>query len=64
MCILHGPCGNTYQNAPCIVNGKYSKHYPKILCNETTIDENEFLSYKHQDDPSKRVIINDFIFGH
>ena len=60
--MLHGPCGDTYPNAPCMVNGKCSKHYPKKFCSETTIDEDGFVSYRRRDDPSKRVTINGFTF--
>ena len=55
--MLHGPCGNAYPNAPCMVNGKCSKHYPKKFCSETTIDEDGFVSYRRRDDPSKRVTL-------
>ena len=62
-CMLHGPCGDAYPNALCMMNGKCSKHYPKKFCNETTIDKDGFVSYRRRDDPSKRVIINDFTFN-
>ena len=45
-----------------MVNEKYSKSNLKRLYNKTIIDENKFLSYRRQDDPSKRVTINDFTF--
>jgi len=35
-CMLHGPCGADKPNAPCMVDGKCSKHYPKQF-NENTI---------------------------
>ncbi|XP_028106546.1 uncharacterized protein LOC114305630 [Camellia sinensis] len=44
-CMIHGPCGSANPNAPCMVNGKCSKHYPKNFCSETSIDENGFAIY-------------------
>ena len=35
-CMLHGPCGALKPKAPCMVDNKCSKHYPKEF-NETTI---------------------------
>lgn len=61
-CMLHGPCGEGYQNAPCMVNGKCSKHYPKTFCEVTTIDDDGFVSYRHKNDPTKRITINGFTF--
>ena len=34
-CIMHGPCGPEHPNAPCMVNGKCSKHLPKDFCAKT-----------------------------
>ena len=44
-CMLHGPCGDKKPNAPCMVDGKCSKNYPKQF-NETTIyGENGYPQY-------------------
>ena len=44
-CMLHGPCGNEKPNAPCMVNGKCSKHYPKEFNDQTIYGENGFPQY-------------------
>jgi hypothetical protein len=36
-CMLHGPCGVNNVNAPCMVDGKCSKRYPKEFHMETII---------------------------
>jgi hypothetical protein len=36
-CMLHGPCGSHNLNAPCMVDGKCSKRYPKEFRKETVI---------------------------
>ena len=43
--MMHGPCGPGYPNAPCMVDGKCSKHYPKEFCPETTFVENGYPQY-------------------
>jgi hypothetical protein len=34
-CMMHGPCGIGYPDAPCIKDGKCSKDYPKSFNEET-----------------------------
>ncbi|KAL0424493.1 UNVERIFIED_CONTAM: ATP-dependent DNA helicase PIF1 [Sesamum radiatum] len=41
-----------------MVDGKCSKHYPKKFSNQTTIDEDGFVSYRRRNNPSNTVIIN------
>ena len=36
-CLMHGPCGPSFLNAPCIIEGKCSKHFPKSSCQTTLI---------------------------
>jgi hypothetical protein len=48
--MVHGPCGKLNPNSPCMKDGKWSKNYPKPFHDETSIDENGFAIYKHQDD--------------
>jgi hypothetical protein len=37
------PCGNHNPNAPCIVNGEYSKGFPKPFREQTTITEDSYV---------------------
>ena len=37
--MMHGPCGTANPNAPCMVDGRCSKGYPKPFQEETTLDE-------------------------
>lgn len=36
-CLMHGPCGDAFPNAPCMKDGKCSKHFPKEFCEETLL---------------------------
>lgn len=48
-CMLHGPCGNNNVNAPCMVDGKCSKQYPKQFREETIITADKYPEYKRPD---------------
>jgi hypothetical protein len=48
--MMHGPCGSAFPNAPCMVDGKCSKGYPKPFRAETSIDNNGYPDYKRPDD--------------
>ncbi|KAL0459081.1 UNVERIFIED_CONTAM: hypothetical protein Slati_0535300 [Sesamum latifolium] len=56
--MVHGPCGPHNPNAPCMMDWKCSKHYPKMFNNQTTIDEDGFVSYRRRNNPSNTVNIN------
>jgi hypothetical protein len=45
-CMLHGPCGSDNVNAPCIVDGKCLKSYPKEFHEETIITADKYSEYK------------------
>jgi hypothetical protein len=48
-CMLHGPCGPEYPNAPCMVDGQCSKHYPKEFCEETRFGDDGYPEYLRPD---------------
>ncbi|XP_071728569.1 uncharacterized protein [Rutidosis leptorrhynchoides] len=46
--MLHGPCGGNNMDAPCIIERKCSKHFPKPYYAETTIDEDGYANYRRR----------------
>ena len=44
-CMLHGPCGDEKPNAPCMVDGKCSRHYPKEFIEHTVYGDNAYPQY-------------------
>ena len=46
--MLHGPCGTQTNNATCTVEGKCTKHYPKLFYAETTIDDDGYPVYRRR----------------
>jgi len=49
-CMLNGPCGLANSNAPCMKDGKCSKHYPKPFTETTTADSDDYPIYRRRDD--------------
>ena len=47
--MIHGSCGPSRFNSPCIKEGRCSKYYPKNVTSSTTIDEEGYPSYKRRD---------------
>ncbi|GJX94889.1 hypothetical protein Tco_0349475 [Tanacetum coccineum] len=43
--MLHGLCGKDAKYAPCTIDGKCSKHFPKSFLAETMIDEDGYPNY-------------------
>ncbi len=46
--MIHGPCGALNPNAPCMVNGRCSKGYPKAFVLETIMSENGQPKYRRR----------------
>ncbi|KAG5562074.1 hypothetical protein RHGRI_004950 [Rhododendron griersonianum] len=55
-CMIHGPCGDGNLSAPCMVNGKCSKHYPKKFSEQTTVDQNGFVIYRRRNYGKKYTV--------
>ncbi|XP_031106166.1 uncharacterized protein LOC116010797 [Ipomoea triloba] len=48
--MVHGPCGHAKRNSPCMVNNKYSKHFPNKIINESQFDQDGYPLYRRRDD--------------
>jgi hypothetical protein len=48
--MLHGPCGLINPKAPCMVDGKCSKHFPKDFCENTEESQDGYPVYRRRDD--------------
>lgn len=46
--MIHGPCGTLNQNAPCMVDGKCSKRYPRTLISETITGNDGYPLYRRR----------------
>ncbi|XP_071704021.1 uncharacterized protein [Rutidosis leptorrhynchoides] len=51
--MLHGPCGGKNTDAPCMVDRKCSKNFPKPYYAETTIDEDGYANYRRRNNGEK-----------
>jgi len=48
-CMMHGPCGATFPNAPCMEEGKCKKQYPRKFQFETVTNVNGYPIYQRRD---------------
>jgi len=48
-CMMHGPCGATFPNAPCMEEGKCKKQYPRKFQSEMATNVNEYPIYRRRD---------------
>ncbi|CAH9068799.1 unnamed protein product, partial [Cuscuta epithymum] len=44
--MMHGPCGGAVRSAPCMVDGRCTKYFPKKWCSETSVDDDGYPVYK------------------
>jgi hypothetical protein len=44
-CMMHGPCGVAFPNAPCMEDGKCKKQYPRKFQFETVMDVKRYPIY-------------------
>jgi len=47
-CMMHGPCGDAYPQAPCMSDGVCSKRYPRAFNEETTDDRDGYPTYRRR----------------
>jgi hypothetical protein len=45
ICMIHGPCGVAFPNAPCMEDGKCTKKYPRKFQSEMVTDVSEYPIY-------------------
>jgi hypothetical protein len=48
-CMMHGPCGAVFPNAPCLEEGKCRKQYPHKFQSKTMMDVNGYPIYQRRD---------------
>jgi hypothetical protein len=47
--MIHGPCGGTVKNSPCMKDRRCSKFFPKKFVGSTTFDESGYPIYRRRD---------------
>lgn len=47
--MMHGPCGATNKNTPCMIDKKYNNHFPKRVIDATKVDDEGYLVYRRRD---------------
>ncbi|XP_019171108.1 PREDICTED: uncharacterized protein LOC109166675 [Ipomoea nil] len=48
--MVHGSCGHTKRNSPCMVNDKCSKHFPKRFIDSSQFDQDGYPLYHRRND--------------
>jgi hypothetical protein len=57
-CMMHGPCGVAFPNAPCMEDGKCEKQYPHKFQSETVMDVNGYPIYRCRD-MGRTILVHD-----
>jgi hypothetical protein len=47
--MMHGPCGGTFTDCPCMATGRCSKWYPKKFQEKTIVDHDGYPCYRRRD---------------
>ena len=47
--MMHGPCGISDKDAPCMNDGRCSKYYPRRFEEQTVLDEQGYPTYRRRD---------------
>lgn len=53
--MLHGPCGKDDQKAPCTIEDKCSKHFPKPFVAETIVDNDGYAVYRRRNNKAYHI---------
>lgn len=58
--MIHGPCGVFNINSPCMVDGKCTKRYPRVLIPDTITGNDGYPQYRRRltDQNGKSIILN------
>jgi hypothetical protein len=49
-CMMHGPCGSSHPDAPCMKDGVCSKKFPRAFASESSQDSNGYPVYRRRVD--------------
>ena len=47
--MIHGPCGPTHADSPCMKDGRCLKRYPREFCDETIANEDGYPIYRRRE---------------
>ena len=53
--MLHGPCGKDDKKAPCTIEDKCSKHFPKPFVAETIVDNDVYAIYRRRNNNAYHI---------